>query len=50
MTKQSCYSLLGDYTKEQFQNWVMPENIDDVCYKDITSKYNATFATINQPV
>ena len=28
----------------------MQENIDDVCYKEITNKYNATFATINRPV
>ena len=50
MRKQSCYSLKGDYTKEQFQNQVMPENIDDTRYKEIDSKYNATFATIKWPV
>ena len=28
----------------------MLENIDDVCYKEIANKYNATFATIKRPV
>ena len=50
MRKQSWSSLLGDDPKEQFENWVMPENVDDVGYKEIPSKYNATFATINRPV
>ena len=28
----------------------MPENIDDVHFKEIANKYNATFATIKRPV
>ena len=41
---------MGDYTKERFQNQVKPRSIGDARDKETANKYNATFATVKQPV